>query len=279
MLAMIALAAALASPAPQPSRGAVAAVARERAFADAARERGIAAAFLDFVDEGAVRLTPEPEPALAYWKARPNRVGPPYLEWRPTWAAGSRCGHLAFTLGPYRYGDLSRGYYFTVWSDRGSSVPLKWMLDAGLELASAPPVTADAPVDYAAPATGRWRAHHMDTYEGQIARRDEALNAALAQDPAPAYAGVLAPDARALGPAPQALAIGRTAALAQLRARPSLTARHRSVINDFCGDLGFSYGVADWADGSKTVKGNYVRVWRRAGERWTLLFDELSKPD
>jgi hypothetical protein len=119
----------------------------------------------------------------------------------------------------------------------------------------------------------------MDTYEAQITRRDQALNVDIARASPSTYSRVLAPDARALGPGPQGLAAGAAAVLAARAAHPPIAALHRGTIADSCGDLGFSYGVALWTEASERITGSYVRVWRRDGERWTLLFDELVPAD
>jgi hypothetical protein len=275
MVVSILLAAALA-PATPPVEAVVAA---ERAFAAAAHDHGIAAAFLDTMDpDHAIRLTPAPQPALAFWRAQTQRSGPPYLTWRPTWAGASRCGDLGFTTGPYSYDDKAFGYYFTIWTRRSDGAPFKWVLDSGVELAPDPRVPADAPVVFAAAASGRWTAVHPDSYSGQVASVDDRLDAALARTSKRAYGRLLAQDARAMGPGRPGQAIGRAEVLTAIDARPAIRAGRLGVVWSQCGDLAATWGTADWTADGRPVNGNYVRIWRRAGPRWTLLFDELNTP-
>jgi hypothetical protein len=276
MLAPLLFAAATAATSPPAAQAnAEAVVAAERAFAASAREHGIASAFLESMDhERAIRLTPEPESAFAFWSKQKNRTGEPYLTWRPIWAAASSCGadDFGFTTGPYAFGDKAFGYYFTIWGRKASGQPFKWVLDAGPERATDPHVPADAPVTYAAPAAGRWLAAHHDTYWTQVDKADKALDAAPSKA---AYTARLATDARAMGLGLEDPVIGKPAVLAAIAARGKVAMAHQGSFVSQCGDLGFSYGSADWTSLGKLVNGDYVRVWRRAGPRWMLLFEEV----
>jgi hypothetical protein len=228
----------------------------------------------------AVRLTPESEKAFDYWSTAKNRTGAPYLDWRPTWAGASSCGSedLGFTTGPYSYGEKAFGWYFTIWGRRDLSDPWKWVLDLGVERASDPHVAADAPVAYAASATGHWPSAHPDTYWSRFDTADKALNAVPARRLRAAYAARLAPEARAMGLGFEDPAIGKAAVLAAIARRNPVAMVQQGSSVSRCGDLAFSYGTADWQSLGKLVNGNYVRVWRRAGSRWTLLFEEVTTP-
>jgi hypothetical protein len=284
LAAFAALALPASAEAPPAQTHAEAVAAAERAFAAAAHDKGIAAAFLESMDqEHAIRLTPEPKPALAYWQAQKNRVGPPYLVWRPTWAGASKCGDLGFDSGPYSAGDKYFGYFFTIWGRRAPDAPFKWLLDFGVERDGDPRIAADAPVVFADPASGKWPLYYPESAEGrykaEIGKADLALDAALAHAPKPAFALRLADDARAMGIGLSDPAVGKAAVLEAVAARPPIQARPLGAFVSACGDLAASYGSADWtsADG-KTAKGDYVRIWRRKGPRWTLLFDEVAPP-
>jgi hypothetical protein len=43
------------------------------------------------------------------------------------------------------------------------------------------------------------------------------------------------------------------------------------------GDLGYSYGTADWTDGGTAVKANYLRIWVKRGGAWKLAVDCVSE--
>jgi len=278
MLAAAVSAAAVTAPSPSASH-VEAVVAAEHAFAASAHEHGIAPAFLEFMDhDRAIQLTPAVKPALPFWQAQKTRPGPPYLAWWPIWAGASRCGDLGFTTGPYSFDDKAFGYFFTIWRRSSPEAPFKWVLDAGMSLATDPHVPADAPVVFAAAASGTWAAQHSDTYSVQVADADARLDAALAHDPKEAYRRLLAEDAHAMGPGQQGPVIGRTAILTAIGARPAIKAGKLGSFVSQCGDLAATYGTADWTTDGKAVNGNYVRVWRRSGPRWTLLFDEVNTP-
>lgn len=277
---VIALAAIMgaAAAAPDPAEPVVQA---ERAFAALAHERGIAAAFTATMDtERAIRLTPEPQRAADYWAGKPSRVGPPYLEWRPIWAGASHCGEgdFGFTTGPYSYGDKAYGYYFTIWGRREPNDPWKWLLDFGVERETDPKIPKDAPVVIAAPASGHWPSAHHDAYWSQVDKADKALNDTPTGKLMSAYALKLAPDARAMGVGMDDPAIGKAAVLRAVERRNGLGLVHKGSFVSQCGDLGFTYGTADWSSLGKLVNGDYVRVWRRAGPHWALLFEEVTTP-
>jgi hypothetical protein len=282
MLAPLLLAAATAAASPAAAQtNAEAVVAAERAFAASAHDHGMAAAFLESMDqERAIRLTPESQSAYAFWSKQKNRTGAPYLTWRPVWAAASSCGadDYGFTTGPYAYGDKAFGYYFTIWGRKASGQPFRWVLDAGVDRASDPHVPADAPVTFAAPAAGKWLAAHHDTYWTEVDLIDRLFDAARAGGVKAAYAARLAPDARAMGLGLEDPAIGKAAVLAAISARGEVAMVHQGAFVSQCGDLGFTYGTADWTSLGKLVNGNYVRVWRHAGPKWMLLFEEVVTP-
>jgi hypothetical protein len=272
---LIAATAALAAPA-SAETPAEAVVAAERAFAAAAHDKGITAAFLESMDqERAIRLTPEPKPALAFWQAQKNRTGAPYLVWWPTWAGASTCGDLGFDTGPYNYGDKAFGYFFTIWGRRSASGPFKWLLDAGVDRDGDPKVPANTQVAYAPAASGKWPSRHHDAYWSEVDRLDAGFDAELARMSAKAYAARLADDARAMGLGFADPAAGKAAVLAGIAGRQEVAMVHQGSFVSRCGDLAATYGTADWQSLGKLVNGNYVRVWRRAGPRWTLLFEEV----
>ena len=268
---LLAATAALAAPA-SAETPAEAVVGAEHAFAAAAHDKGITAAFLESIDpERAIRLTPEPKPALAFWQARKNSTGAPYLVWWPTWAGASTCGDLGFDTGPYSYGGKAFGYFFTIWGRRSATGPFKWLLDAGVDRDGDPQVPANAQATYAAAASGKWPAHHHDTYSSEIDRLDASFDAGVARDGKAAYAARLADDARAQGLGLQDPVTGKAAVLAAIAGRQEAAMVHQGSFVSQCGDLAATYGSADWKSLGKLVNGNYVRVWRRAGPRWTLL--------
>lgn len=270
----MAAATALAAFSAAPARAAAPAdeiAAAERAFAAMASERGMRAAFLTYVAEDAVAIVPKVESARARWARQPDRQGPPYLKWFPIWTGAAASGDLGFSLGPWVFGENEAyGYYFSIWR-RQADGSWKWVLDQGSPLDGPTSHAPDAPVAHA--AMPEQSAEDSFTAFAEAARADDELNVAVTAGDRAAVSEVLAEDVRTLGFAP--LAVGRTAATAQLAGRPAASRAGR--LGGFvskAGDLAVTYGEMTVA-----AKGRedsvYVRVWRREGAAWRVLFDEL----
>ena len=254
----------------------------ERAFAKAASEKGIRDSFLEFFEDDAVALVPEP----ASWKARlRSRPSVPFADhellWEPRVGDIAASGDLGWLTGPSTFtnkkenGQPQHGNYLSVWR-RQSDGSWKVYLDIGSD--------APAPVPFAAGFNRYAFGPRYAGKEGKAAatasllERDRGLNARLAKEaPAAAYAPLLAPHVR-LHRNGMAAVIGRDAATQWLAgSTPSLTATTGSAESARSGDLGYSYGTCSTKDSPS--KGSYMRLWSRTPEgQWLIVTEVMSPP-
>jgi len=216
-------------------------VDREQAFQQAAIERGTRAAFLEFLAEGAVVLTPEPQPGRATYE-RESPPGAP-LRWKPDLAMISGHGDFGWTSGPYNaYAHstddppVATGHFFTVW----------WVEDNGTWR-----VVLDGGVPY--PVADADAARHLDVTprlrtpgSGKISDKDcgqEFAESWRFKGRAKALKEFLAADARllfqGLGPRDGKAIVPTADPLAQ--AKLAETHVTRRISSEF-GDVSVSYG-------------------------------------
>ncbi|MBS0375916.1 MAG: nuclear transport factor 2 family protein [Proteobacteria bacterium] len=129
---LLLVAARLAAAAP----GAQAIADNERAFEQAAIERGTRAGFLEYLAESAVILAPQPVPGRAATESGPAPGAP--LRWRPDLASISGGGDFGWASGPFlSYAHstdelpVAAGHYLTVWH-RESDGRWRVALDGGV---------------------------------------------------------------------------------------------------------------------------------------------------
>ena len=245
-------------------------VAAERAFAAMAQEKGISAAFKTFAADDGILLVPEPTPARPHLETLGDAPGS--LRWWPVYAGIAQSGDLGFTTGPFVSDDgrtKGQGWFFTIWK-RQPDGRWRWLIDHGTPTAAPSAIGSDSPFVSLAPGTagGAGAAAELDAVEAK-------LNSALAGDAHTALEAVLADDARVMRQGPQPF-IGRAAFSTALLHGPRTirTRRLGGGVSD-AGDLGYSFGHADWEQGARTLNGHYVRLWQRRSGGWTLIVDEL----
>jgi ketosteroid isomerase-like protein len=130
-------------------------VAAERSFARSAAEKGIRAAFLEFLAPEAIVFRPQPVPGRpAYEMASPN--SPTLLLWKPVFAEVSAAGDLGYTTGPYKVHKdkltkvaTAYGHYVTLWKKQADGA-WKAVLDIGISH----PVSVSGGDEVQAPAHG-----------------------------------------------------------------------------------------------------------------------------
>jgi ketosteroid isomerase-like protein len=254
---------ALADPAPV--------IAAERAFAARAAEAGVARSFMDFMAPDAIVFSPDPKPAREVYGNRPSKPpseGGALLAWWPNLAGISRSGDLGFTTGPAEVNDKRSVHYFTVWKKQADGA-WKWLYDGGAESDPSHAPGSDAPVTLMAEGDARPLAQAAAFAQVQAA--EIKLTKAAAADSQGAYGPQLAADARVQGsPLPPATTPAAVAAELATRAR-AIAFTPLGGEASRAGDLAWTYGDAKWADG----RGHYVRVWRRSGGAWRIVFDQI----
>jgi ketosteroid isomerase-like protein len=254
---------ALADPAPV--------IAAERAFAARAAEAGVARSFMDFMAPDAIVFSPDVRLAREVYGNRPSKPpkdGGALLAWWPSFAGIARSGDLGFTTGPAEVNGKRSVHYFTVWKKQADGA-WKWLYDGGAESDPSHTPGPDAPVTLMAEGDARPLAQAAAFAQVQAA--EIKLARAAAADSQGAYRAQLAADARVQG-SPLAPATTPAAAAAELATRARAIAfTPLGGEASQAGDLAWTYGDAKWADG----RGHYVRVWRRSGGAWRIVFDQI----
>ena len=255
----------------------------ERAFAQASKQRGVRAAFLEFLDDEAIGFEPSLGRAKDAWRARPVPADPlaTTLSWHARAGDIAANGDLGWLTGPYVYvpnGDVSHtafGCYFSIWIRRAGA-PWRVLIDAGVST-SEPCTFAGEGIDRLAPTGVTPRAGAAAASKSSLLDQDRSLDTRAASvGLADAFGSVLHPDARFNREGKQPL-MGSTAVADFLKSRPgSWTFVPRGGDVASSGDLGYTYGEYDQKENIRTTEaGYYVRVWRRGPEGWRLTFDTL----
>lgn len=254
--------------------------AAERAFASLAGKIGQLPAFLAYFADDVVTFQPLPASGKQSLRERAlaaSYPSPYHLDWEPWFADIAGSEDLGYTTGPTLFTDaatgktLSAGWYFSVWKKDVNG----WRVaaDIGVE---APPVPALRPVDLrVGVASAQWArpgasGEELLAVERQMA--DMASSAGLAAACA-RYAG---PSTRVYrnGSAP---AVGGEAIAAALAGKPTprgWRTTHAEVARS--GDLAYSYGVYEAAEGPGAAKSAFLHVWKPGPTGWTLAAEVVT---
>jgi ketosteroid isomerase-like protein len=264
-------------------------VETEKAFAQAALEKGLRTAFLEYLAGGALIFRPQPTPGRPFYeKLSPDL--PTVLIWRPLFAEISGAADMGYTSGPYEvYKDrLTKegsdyGHYVTIWKKQSGG---EWqaILDIGVSHAEYRSMSDDvrAPAEPGPAAGGTISGLELGqakltlrTAEASFSKRSEAEGLAKAYK---AYAADRIRFYRQ-GHFP---ALGIKAALklqARLESPSSWTPAGIDVSTS--ADLGYTYGtgrLSHFAAGDSADKVerafSYLHVWRKAGDgTWRIVLD------
>jgi ketosteroid isomerase-like protein len=247
----------------------------EVAFSRASTDRGVRAAFLEFLAPDAIIFRDrKPTPGPAWYRAQED--GPDLLEWRPTFVYVSNAGDLGVSTGPWelraKRADTTvaaRGTYLTLWrKDAG-----RWraVLDYGVRRPTEPSLA-----DSATATLLQGEAKYASATTKDVITLDSTLAAKAARDGA---ASVLSSHADAT-----------TRTLRWLQ-QPGVGADHRAALFPAgagalrwspmaahiasSGDLAYTYGTYEWQLPTGVAEaGYYVRIFRRVNEQeWKILID------
>jgi ketosteroid isomerase-like protein len=257
-------------------------VAAERAFSQHSARGGTQAAFLAYLAENSVIYRPRAVKALVYLRARPMPAEL-LLVWEPVFADIAASGDLGYTTGPWigssrseRNSEPSFGEYVTLWR-RQADGRWKAELDAGIAH-SADPI---GPQGLETPSAPAWRSRGRAGNDlASLLAADSALAAAAAANGAGPAFRTRATDHMRL------LRTGRfplqgDSARAFLRATSGYTWKPAAGAVSKAGDLGYTYGpyalLTEPGGRQATETGDYLRIWRRAGNgEWQVALDLTS---
>jgi hypothetical protein len=245
-------------------------VEAERSFARYAIEHNTRDAFLKFMDTGAVVFDKgEVLKAKTVWDAKkPNKAK---LIWEPAFAVLSTGGYIGITTGPWQYKPegkdsvIATGEFSTVWVKNDSS--WKWVVDMGIEhnqkVGSFPQV---AGIELSHVERTSYPALRY-----MLATEDNFINS-YASSGKDAYRDIADKDIYFVtnGFAPVQGIYQMDDALINMSGSMKFRVAGSGCSKD--GDIGYVYGYVT----DKDKKGNYLRVWRRIGRKWTLLLQTLT---
>jgi ketosteroid isomerase-like protein len=261
-------------------------VEAERAFAAASLAKGTRAAFLEFLAEDSVLFRPGPVSGKKWIEEHPAPAI--LLTWEPVFAEVAQSGDLGYTTGPWEIRPsgpkdkpTAYGHFVSVWKRQTDGV-WKVVVDLGIShSASGGNSKTLQPADFKGSSEKPRRNVRIDEERSELLAFDRELaNSISEKGPAQAYLHHLSDDAR-LYRAKILPVIGKReifATLSQSAGRPTLRPDNAGISN--AADLGYTYGTSrSVASGSGHAAGtasNYLHIWRRKGNRWTLVLDVES---
>jgi len=261
-------------------------VEAERAFAAASLAKGTRAAFLAFLDEDSILFRPGPVPGKKWIEEHP--APPTLLTWEPTFADVAQSGDLGYTTGPWEIRPsglkdkpTAFGHFVSVWKRQTDGV-WKVVMDLGISHPASGGNSKTLQTSNLKGGSEKARRNaRIDEERSELLAFDRELaNSVSEKGSAQAYLRYLADDAR-LYRTKMLPVIGKReifAILSQSAGRPTLRPDKAGISN--AADLGYTYGTSrSIAPGSGDAAGmasNYVHVWKRKGNRWTLVLDVES---
>ncbi len=248
-------------------------IAAERAFAARHQLVSVKRSFIEYAADDAVVIwggeVENAKISLAGW---PDVEDAGKIIWWPAFAGIAGSGDIGFTTGPSSFeGGKRYGYYLTVWKKQADG-SWKWTIDLGTRQGVKPaggpadpvillPVSAAAGME---PGKAWRELLEIDRKLGQHTGRDSG-----------AVAGWLAPEARLIGFEP-ATAVGLDAARASIGRRPqSIVMKPEGGGVSLAGDLGWTYGFADWSEAGAGRRGAYLRIWQRRPSGWLIVVEDI----
>lgn len=247
----------------------------ERAFEKMAAEKGINAAFVEYLSPVGVMFLPDAVNGRETWRSRPP--SPAALTWNPIWIDVSSNGVMAYSIGNSRYRPKGKddttvyyGHYISVWLKQPDGRFLA-AFDTGInhEKPTSEPTEWKSPPD-----SGR------EQNPDKISAADSAVGfyqTAAESGAIKAYKSFLAEDAIVMRDGKQP-AFGRKAALSLLDGENRIAFAKRKSFTEAV-DLAYVHSPYTITDkkGVEVERGNFVQVWKLRGKKW-LIAAEVFVP-
>lgn len=245
----------------------------EKAFEKMAAEKGVNAAFIEFMAPMGVMFVPEQRNAREFWKSIP--ASPSLLTWNPIWIDVASNGTLGYSIGnsirrPKGKDDPNAeyGHYISIWS-RQSNGDYRALLDTGINH----PKPASIPTEWRSPADSG-----VEKNEGRISAADSAVPfyASLEANASTAYKKYLADDAIVMRSGREP-AIGKKAAISMINDTDGIIRIPKRKAFVEGPDLAYVYNVYSIVDkaGKEIEGGNFVQVWKLRKGRWLIAAEML----
>lgn len=244
----------------------------ERAFEKMVAEKGIKAAFVEFLSPVGVIFRPGPVNGRESWNSRPE--SPAALTWNPVRIEVSSNGALAYSIGnsifkPKGQNDTDQffGHYLSVWT-RQPGGEYRAALDAGINHEK--PSKPEPDWKAGGSASAETNDNKLMAGDSSVAFYRIAENQGLKE----AYKRYSMDDIYLLRNDHLPF-VGRGAALDFLDSQKSSIkfAKRRSFVE--AGDLAYVYSTYTMVDkkGIETEKGSFIQVWKLRSGRWLIAAD------
>lgn len=248
-------------------------IATERAFSKLSQDKGIKESFAAYIAEDGILFR-----GGAFVKGKPwtlEHPNPPAtLVWWPTHAGISSSGDLGWTTGPYEVkqgNESGYGNFATVWKKQPDG-NWRFAIDLGNDYAAP---TGEKSTPALKPGQKLAAAAKTDpaALQESLLAADRDLGQATGKGTSAGYLARLADDAVLLRNGAQPY-MGRDAARGGLDKEPAaMTSKPEGGGVSAAGDLGYTYGMAEWKKGDAMTRGAYMRVWEKRDNDWKLRLD------
>lgn len=261
----------------------------ELAFAKQSVDQGTREAFMAFIADDGILFRPQAVKGKQWMKDHPLPPSDkrPLLSWYPAVAGMARAGDLGYTTGPWEYKNdvhdakpVAWGHFLTVWKKQADG---SWKFAVDLGISNPQPAQATAPWElpknYQAP--GRMKGIWSFSSDALLTRDREFAKDSAARGARAAFVSYATPDVRLYREEKFPL-VGQDLAPAVLPASPNVWTWEPAFADvSVSNEIGYTYGtytIESNESPPKTVeKGNYLRIWKKDGGAWKVLFD-LTNP-
>lgn len=238
-----------------------------------AAEKGVNAAFIEFMAPLGVMFVPEARNAREFWKSIPP--SPAVLTWNPIWIDVASNEMLAYSIGnsirrPKGKDDPDEihGHYISIWGKQGNG-EYRALLDTGINHAK----PASIPSGWKSPADSG-----IEKNERRLSAADSAVPfyLSLETDAEKAYKDFLAEDAIVMRSGKEPF-IGRKAALKFIAGANGTVRFPKRKAFIEAPDLAYVHNVYSIVDkeGKEIEGGNFVQVWKLRKGKWLIAADVL----
>lgn len=245
----------------------------ERAFEKMAAEKGINAAFIEYLSPVGVMFMPDAVNGRETWKSRP--ASPAALTWNPIWIDVSSNGVMAYSVGNSQFRPKGKddttvyyGHYISVWLKQPDGRFLA-AFDTGINHEK----PASEPTEWKSPADSG-KLGNPD----KISAADSAVafyQTAAESGSSKAYKSYLADDVILMRQGKQP-AFGKKAAFDLIDGDLKINFAKRKSFTEAV-ELAYvhsPYSITD-KKGAEVERGNFVQVWKFRGKKWRIVADVL----
>ncbi len=261
----------------------------ERAFAKMSEDQGTRPAFMAFIADDGILFRPTAVKGKQWMSEHPLPPSDkrPLLGWYPVVAGIARAGDMGYTTGPWEYKSgiddakpVAWGHFLTVWKKQADG---QWKFAVDLGISNPQPAQAarlwELPRNYKSPK--RMRGFWTFSTTALLARDRKFSQASAKRGARAAFADYATAQVRVYRDEKLPF-VGHEVAATALPASSSVWTWEPAAgdvsVSD---DLGYTYGTYKITGSGPTPKpletGNYLRIWKKDGGAWKVLFD-LTNP-